>query len=66
VIDFGLLDMVPHIAARKTHHWHLEFSFDAPKRLLQAIDLPYQVIRRNHLVGSRLAESGARQAVASL
>ena len=32
VIDFGSTDMVPHIAARKTHQWLLEFSFDTPKK----------------------------------
>jgi hypothetical protein len=35
VVDFGSNDMVPHIAARKTHQRLLKFSFDTPKRLLQ-------------------------------
>src|SRR6516162_740963 len=34
-IDFGPIDMVPHIAARKTHQRLYEFLFDTPKRLLQ-------------------------------
>jgi hypothetical protein len=37
VIDFGLNDIVPHVAARKTqtHRRLQEFSFATPKRLLQ-------------------------------
>src|ERR1700686_1264205 len=35
MIDFRLNDMVPHVAARKTHRRSLEFSFNTPKRLLQ-------------------------------
>jgi len=34
-IDFGSIDMVPHVAARKTHQRRLEFLFDTQKRLLQ-------------------------------
>jgi hypothetical protein len=35
VVDFGRNDMVPHVAARKTHQRLLKFSFLIPKRLLQ-------------------------------
>src|SRR4029077_8362466 len=35
VIDFGRSDMVPHIAAYKTHQRLQEFSISTPKRLLQ-------------------------------
>jgi hypothetical protein len=35
VIDFGSTDVVPHVAARKTHQRLLEFLFATPKRLLQ-------------------------------
>src|SRR5438105_1463054 len=51
VIDFGSTDMVPHIAARKTHERLQNFSFDAPKRLLQQ-NLPTEDIRRPHSITS--------------
>jgi hypothetical protein len=38
--------MVPHIAARKTHHRLREFSLDTPKRLLQQ-NLPLAAVSKS-------------------
>jgi hypothetical protein len=35
VVVFVRIDVVPHVAARETHQWSLEFSFFTRKRLFQ-------------------------------
>jgi hypothetical protein len=52
LVDFGCNDMVPHVAARKTHQRLYKVSFVPPKKILQQYlpiaDMPEWSVGRNN------------------